>query len=152
MSRFARHAAAVLAATVVAVPAGATQLLSLQDFPVGPNEYVEAFSIDTFGVLPRAVCHIPYGWIVTAGVDGTPVGSLSGQAGHGANALNTAGLEQLKQLFLIDDLNRIETARPEHPATFAGRILIGTYAVDAEPVWRRLKAMAYALSPAPRCP
>jgi hypothetical protein len=152
MRRLASLSFVSVAVCVVAASGRAAELLSLQGFPLAANEYVLAFKIDIFGVVPRTVCHIPYGWTVTAGVDGSPVGTFAGVAGHGLNALNTTTVGQLKNLFLIENVDRIEMARPEHPATFDGHIQIGTYGSDAEEVWRPLSIAAYWMSSARRCP
>jgi len=78
--------AAFLVGALIALwvsPSNATQLLSIEGFDLAPNEYVSSFQIETFGFDFYAVCHIPPGWIITAGTDGTPDGTLSGTGGLG---------------------------------------------------------------------
>jgi hypothetical protein len=148
----ARLVAATLTACVFANTSSATQLLSIQDFPLAKDEYVAGFDIKTFGVYALAICHIPHGWILSAGVDGTPFGVLTGVAGHGANSFDSASLDGLKQLFLVEDMEVDNKGDPEHPPTFKGRIRIGTYGLDAPLAWRPLHPSSYVLTPADRCP
>ena len=57
---------ALLAArTPVAYPK--TYLASITGIKLGTHEFVDEFSIDTWGVTHRAICHFPPGWFIDAG-------------------------------------------------------------------------------------
>ena len=63
------------------------QLLSLVNLPVGSGQYMSSFHVDTWTVQLVAVCRIPIGWDVGGGTDGSPDGTLHGDAGVGAAVL-----------------------------------------------------------------
>ena len=59
-------ALALLAASTGAVDDPTTYLASIS-LPLKQDERIDSFSISTWGVTVRAVCHIPNGWTLRAG-------------------------------------------------------------------------------------
>jgi hypothetical protein len=144
--------AAITAGSTWSAEATAAQLLSIATVELGPKEYIAAFQIDTWGIYPLAVCHIPAGWSLTAGTDGSPIGALSGSAGVGLAFLSGKQIPQLRDLFLIVDPVPVENPPPTVPPTFDGKVYVGTYGSDSTPSLRALKPTNIELTPAQRCP
>ncbi len=125
-------------------------LASIVDLPLKPGEQMEGFSIDTWGVQFRAVCHIPGGWRIKAGSSATPNGILEGSGSQGAtwfSSRNPAELRHIVLLVLYDDVQRADVANGPD-ATFKGHAVISTD--DGE----RRAALNYRnvrLTPAKRC-
>jgi hypothetical protein len=136
------------------VVAPRTYLLSIAGIALGPHEYVDGFSVDTWGVDFLAVCHFPPGWTIRAGRQASPDGVLAGEASHGATFLDRAWLRELRGLALVRIFGRVQPIRTGSiPATFAGRATIGSYGVNGEPSRRAmLGARNIRLVPAARCP
>jgi hypothetical protein len=131
-----------------------TYLASVTGIALGPNEYVDAFAVNTWGVDFIAVCHIPPGWEVRAGRRASPDGVLAGRASHGVTFLGRAHLSQLGGLALIRLPGPVQRTRiGDVPATFSGHAEIGTYGTDDDR--HRQVRLSYAnvrLVPATRCP
>lgn len=153
----------IVAALCPAAPAyagqGRTYLASITGIALGPNQYVDRFTLDTWGVAFVAVCHFPFGWEIRAGRMASLDGVLAGQASHGVTFLNRARLGELHRLALIridGPVQRHEIRRGSvtMPATFAGRAEIGTYGTDEGRPRRqvRLTAANIRLVPAASCP
>jgi hypothetical protein len=151
----------LLFATVLAVasPAPAdhpkTFVASIEGISLGPNESIDEFQIDTWGVEFKAVCHIPGGWWIEAGSSATPEGSLKGRGSLGATWLNQEGLRELQNLVLLtlyvpvqrEDI-RDSTDAVIIPATFKGRTNV--YGRKGRVI--RLTYANVRLVPAQRCP
>lgn len=147
--------AGALLATAAAPPAEGprTYLASIAGIALGPNEFVDQFSIDTWGVEFVAICHLPPGWEIRAGREATPIGAIAGRASHGVTFLNRPRLRELEGLALIRIHGPLQP-RPvgTRPATFAGRAGIGRYGVDERRREVRLTHANVRLVPAARCP
>ena len=113
-------------ALATATPAAAahTYLASIEGVSLSPDESVPSFTVKTWGVEIKAICHIPDDWEITGGRYG-PLGRIAGQAGHGATALRTRDLHQLRGLALVE-LSGPVAARGHGsvPATFGGYVNI----------------------------
>jgi hypothetical protein len=132
-----------------------TFLASIEGIPLGPNESMDEFQVETWGVEFKAVCHIPGGWWIEAGGSATPEGSLKGRGSLGATWLNRKSLSELRNLVLLtlyapvqrEDI-RDRTGDAIIPATFKGRASV--YGPKG-----RVIPLTYAnvrLVPAQRCP
>jgi hypothetical protein len=147
-------AAAALAAAAPAPAAGPrTYLASIEGIAIAANEYVDGFTIDTWGVEIVAVCHLPPGWEIRAGKQASPDGVIAGEASHGVTFLDRPRLGALRRLVLVRLYPPIQRRRTgDQPATFAGHARIGRYGVierrrQVALTWRNLR-----LTPASRCP
>jgi hypothetical protein len=149
------------AATLVGQPAHAverTYLLSLKAMPVRANEYLDQFTLETWGVDFLAVCHIPAGWDITAGRYGDPGGHLKGVGNIGVAYLDPSHLSNLKAIALVrlDAVQRRAIRYPNHaggvPATFGGSGEIGRYGNAEHYRHVRLTYRNVRLAPATQCP
>ena len=138
---------------------GGTYLLSITGIQIDENEYVDRFTLATWGVHFLSVCHLPPGWSITAGKSAAPDGAIEGEASHGVTFLDRHRLSELHGLALVrlyEGVRRSDiraTADGHMPATFAGDAGIGTYGRDDGP--RRQVRLTYAnlrLTPAAACP
>lgn len=101
-----------------------TYLLSISGISLAPDESVRSFTVKTWGVEIEAICHIPGDWEITGGRFG-PLGRIAGQAGHGATALRTRDLRQLRGLALIELSGSISPyGHGSVPATFGGELSV----------------------------
>src|SRR4051812_37344816 len=119
MARATVTAIAAAPLLLFATPADARPyLLSIHGIALAPSESVQSFSLDTWGVAFRAVCHIPPDWEIT--VRGAGIGGrLAGEAGHGTVYLRRRNLGELNALALIDlDGPVLLKARGPVPPTF----------------------------------
>ncbi|WP_341914656.1 hypothetical protein [Ferrovibrio terrae] len=98
-----KRIALALLASASPCAAHSAELLSIVGLDVTGNEYVEAFDITTRGIQVLAVCHIPTGWIITAGRTAGYEGELAGGASVGAAGLNQRQLGELQGLFLFSE-------------------------------------------------
>ncbi len=136
-----------------------TYLASITGIKLGPNEFVDEFSIDTWGVRHRAVCHFPPGWFINAGSSANPTGEIKGQATMGVTYLDRKRLSELNGLALITLDGPIQQKDAGHdggpvfvPATFKGYVSIGHYGTDETKRKVRLTNRNIKLIPASRCP
>jgi hypothetical protein len=91
---------AALLAGQTSPPRSQTYLASIEGIRLKDGEGIASFELRTWGVVYRAVCHIPYDWEVTAGSMG-PGGKLAGTAGHGTSWVRASDKKQLQALVLI---------------------------------------------------
>lgn len=105
----------------------AMQLLSIEGINLSSKEYVSGFKIETWGLNIRAVCHLQPGWIISTGSYASPEGIFEGGSRVGAANLDNRRLQELKNLFLIDDPDLTIDPSATTPPTFKGKIVIGTY-------------------------
>jgi hypothetical protein len=126
----------LLAPLALAAPApaaaGETWLASIGGLELRAGEYVDGFRIETWGVDILAVCRIPPGWRVTAGRSAAPDGVFAGEATHGVTAIGAAHLSALGNIVLVRLHGAVQReAMPVEggtvPATFAGRVSIGSH-------------------------
>ena len=153
-----------LTALVGTAPAGradlaeTTYLASIGNIAIGPNQYVDGFHIDTWGVDILAVCQVPWGWRVTAGRNGSADGVLSGKGSLGVTWLNPSTLTKLTDLALIRISGPVQPrkvtdkAGNQQPATFEGYASVGVYGSDADEREIALDSRNVRLRPASRCP
>ena len=135
-------------------PPAPFQLLSIKLPELGPDEYIDAFSIDTQSVGVVSVCQIPFGWKVTAGIDDSVTGELSGQAGLGVTFINAQSRYsgEIKDIFLVDIPAYTSKWNRTLPPTFIVKLTIGRY---RSPDFNRtidLDAANIIRTPAARCP
>jgi hypothetical protein len=150
----------ILIATAIAPAAHAKrELLSIRGIVLPEKCYVAGFKIDTWGVKALSVCHLPGGWTITAGKSADPSGTLAGEASLGVTFLGQSALKQLSQLFLIEIEGGFqEKAKPipaggEFPATFTGKISVGTYGHGDGDIQEVLLAQTNLVrEPAEHCP
>lgn len=135
------RAALILIVLAISSPAWAarerTFIASVEGIRVGPKEYVDSFSIDTWGVEIVATFQIPPGWTVTAGSSADPTGTIAGQSSLGVTFLDRSRLKYLKGLVLLRmdgpvQRHAIRFVNGELPATFSGKAEIGTYGGAAD--------------------
>ena len=134
---------------VGAAPGGGprTYLVSIVDIPLSARGRLSSFTIDTWGVEVRAICHIPRGWRVQGGGNATPEGVIAGEGTHGATWLGREDAGELQGLALVRlSLPVQRRAKGPVPATFAGK------AVIAEERQAQLDYRNVRLAPATRCP
>jgi len=161
-ARFAALASAsalLLCATATsAEPAERTYVLSLQGIDLGPDEYVSAFALDSWGVRFRAVCHIPPGWYIKAGGTASFDGGLQGEGTHSVTFLGKSRLHELEGLALIALDGPVRPHRTEAAITFTPPTFDGTITVErvaetpTRPRKMPLKFANFRLVPAMRCP
>ena len=123
-SAFAALAIAPLLACSSAPSEPQRYLASITGLEPREGEGIDSFSIDTWGVTIKAVCHVPGDWEITAGRFGSS-GRLNGQAGHGASWIRAGRTEELRNLVLIELSGPVQP-KPigDVPATFAGSAMI----------------------------
>ena len=150
---------ALLAAKSAPVDHPKTYLASITGIRLGKNEYVDGFSIDTWGVIERAVCHFPPGWNIDAGSSADPSGQIKGEGSLGVTYLDRTRLSELNELVLITLVDPVQVKDIGHdggpvfiPATFKGHVSIGTYRFDDRTRKARLTARNIKLVRADRCP
>jgi len=129
-------------------------LLSIRRIQLMDTESIEAFSIKTWGVEFRSVCHIPGGWRIKAGSSATPDGELEGEGSQGATWFNKSSPKELQTFVLVTlyaPVQREDFGSPDNgiPATFKGTATIST---DKGDVKRALSYKNITLTPARRCP
>ncbi len=136
-----------------------TYLASITGIRLTKDEYVDGFSIATWGVTLRAVCHFPPGWDIDAGSSADPSGQIKGEGSLGVTYLDRTRLSELSGLVLITLVDAVQVKDIGHdggpvfiPATFKGHVSIGTYGVDGKTRKGRLTARNIKLVPADRCP
>jgi len=144
-----------LAAACASAPAaaaddrGRTYLLSIAHIPFRANERAVGFTIASWGVDYRALCHIPFGWQFRAGGDATPAGRLEGEGKQGVTFLGD--LAELRSIALVRLRERPRWKdRPIEggiiPATFVGTLDLSS----GRKV--RLGPGSVRLAPASACP
>ncbi len=150
---------AIVAIKTAPVDDSKTYLASITGIKLGANEYVDGFSIATWGVRDRAVCHFPPGWSINAGSSADPTGMIEGQGSLGVTYLNGNRLSELRGLMLITLEGPVQEKDIGHdggsffnPATFKGHVSIGTYGTDNKTRKVRLTYRNITLVPANRCP
>jgi hypothetical protein len=110
-----------------------TYLASLTGLGLRHGESIESFSVSTRGVTFKAVCHIPYGWRITAGNSASPDGVLQGEGSQGITWLNDKASGELTNfviLTLYGPVQRRDMPLDKQgslvPATFKGRAQVST--------------------------
>jgi hypothetical protein len=158
--RIVKHAM-VLAALVSAFPVFAahpqTYLVSVEGIQLGAKEYVDSFSIDTWGVEIVATCKIPPGWTINAGSSADPTGKIAGEASLGVTYLDRNRLKYLRQFVLLRTGEPVRKrafrrGNVNLPASFRGTVDIGTYGPSEKTRKQILDFRNLRLSPASRCP
>ena len=134
----------------------AAYLVSIGSIPLGPNQYVDRFHLDTRGVDFLALCQIPWGWRLTVGRSSAPDGVLDGAGSLGVTYMNQSTPTKLTDLVLV----RISTHPPptsgndrsQPPAAFTGYASVGLYGSDAADAKVALDRRNIRLRRASRCP
>lgn len=114
----------MVVASAATAASARTYLASIEGVSLRPDESISSFTLKTWGIRIKAICHIPADWEITAGRFG-PLGRIAGQAGHGASELRSRDLGQLRRLALIEMSGPL--SRKGHgsvPATFGGAVNI----------------------------
>jgi len=133
-----------------------TYLLSIGNIPLKNTESIEGFSIATWGVEFKAVCHIPGGWRIKAGSSATPNGELAGEGSQGATWFSRSSPQELRSLVLVTLYAPVQRADIRSggegsliPATFKGHATVSTDDGDRR---RPITYRNVTLTPARRCP
>ena len=140
------------------LPAPAAQLLSITNLDLAENEFVASLQIKTWDVKILSVCHLPPGWIVSAGQNSSSDGQLSGSGDMVSAFLDKAHLGELDGLVLVKakekpSLKTQRTATSEIPATFDGTYSVGKYGdEDVKLTEHKLTSDQYRFEPGNRCP
>ena len=126
-------------------------LLTVDGLSIPAGGALAAFRIDTWGVIPLAVCHVPPLWEIKEEKFMDSAGFLSGRSDPHRT------LTKLDQMFLVDvysyqPLPRGNPKGEYHPASFAGWFEV----FDGNGDIRRKRLVFHAsnfhLTPAPGCP
>jgi hypothetical protein len=150
----------VLLSLVAAAPVGAEEphlfLVSVEGITLGRDEQITGFAFETWGVTPKAVCHIPDSWTIQAGRRTNPGGVLAGHGSNGISWFSEGSPSELRDLVLIEfygpmQVDDIRTADGSgvHPATFKGHADIST---DGDDRQEPLTTRNIRLTPAEACP
>lgn len=137
------------------VGVGQTQraLLTLDGLSIPAGGALAAFRIDTWGVIPLAVCKVPPIWEIEEEKFMDPGGFLSGRSDPYHRTLT-----KLDRMFLVDVYNYQPLPKGDpkegeyHPASFAGWYEVFDGNGDIVRKHRVLHAGNFHLTPAPRCP
>ena len=108
-----------------------TYLASIRNIPLAQDGSIEKFSISTWGVEFLAVCHIPYGWRITAGNSASPDGELDGEGSEGITWFDKSSPKELADFVLLELYGPVQRAdvplaNGYIPATFSGQATINT--------------------------
>lgn len=148
----------LLLMTIGAAPADRPRsyLLSIERIPLKQKapESIMGFSIQTWGVQFKSVCHIPAGWRIKAGNSASPEGEIEGIGSQGATWFQRGSPKELKALALVTlyaPVQRYDIGTSDNgiPSTFKGTATIST---DEGDVQRELNYKNITLVPASRCP
>lgn len=145
-------AIAILLTVQTALGQAQRALLSVDNLRIPPGGALASFHIDTWGVEPLAVCHVPPLWELKEEKFMDPEGLLSGRSDIYHRTLN-----KLDKLFLVDvysyqPLPRGNPKGEYHPASFAGWYTVFDGNGDIVKKRRAFHAPNFHLTPAPRCP
>ena len=127
-------------------------LLTVDGVSIPSGGALATFRIDTWGVIPLAVCRVPPLWEIKEEKFMDSAGLLSGRSDP-----NHRTLTKLDQMFLVDvysyqPLPRGNPKGEYHPASFAGWFEVFDGNGDILKRRRVLHAGNFHLTPAPRCP
>jgi len=119
---------------------------------IPPGGALAAFHIDTWGVIPLAVCEVPPLWEIKEEMFLDSAALLSGQSDQYHRTLT-----KLNQLFLVDvysyqPLPKGDPKGNYHPASFAGWFEVFDGSGNVIRKHRMLHPGNFHLTPAPRCP
>lgn len=127
-------------------------LLTVDGMSIPAGGALAAFRIDTWGVVPLAVCKVPPIWEIKAEKFMDPAGFLSGRSDPYHRTLT-----KLDQMFLVDvyEYQPLPKGDPNgnyHPATFAGWFEVFDGSGDLVKKRRAFHPGNFHLTPAVRCP
>jgi hypothetical protein len=143
------------AAASVPVDNPKTYLASIEGVQLKSGESIDKIEINSWGVVFKAVCHIPEDWEVTAGSFG-PGGKLMGEAGHGASQVRSKDEYVLRDIVLVELVGPVQKRDIRDntgivPATFSGFAQVQSGWSDGS----RRAPITYSnvrLTPANNCP
>ena len=129
-------------------------LVSILNIPLMADDRITGFSIKTWGVTFKTVCHIPPGWTISAGGSATPEGQLAGDASLGVTWLESGSSPEFKKMVLVDLYSPVQRRDVRvqggtRPATFKGYAHLWNNDVERKV---RLTWSNVELTPASRCP
>jgi len=127
-------------------------LLTVDGLSIPAGGAIAAFRIDTWGVIPLAVCHVPPLWEIREEKFMDSAGFLSGRSDFYHRTLT-----KLDQMFLVDiysyqPLPRGNPKGEYHPASFAGWFEVFDGNGDVQRKRLMFHASNFHLTLAPRCP
>jgi len=127
-------------------------LLTVDGLNIPTGGALAAFRIDTWGVIPLAVCHVPPLWEIKEEKFMDSAGFLSGRSDPYHRTLT-----KLDQMFLVDvysyqPLPRGNLKGEYHPASFAGWFEVFDGNGNLLRKRQVFRADNFHLTPAPRCP
>jgi hypothetical protein len=155
MKRFLSPAIFLLT-LLVAVESGFGQaqraLLTIDGLSIPEGGALAAFRIDTWGVIPLAVCKVPPQWELKEEMYMDPEGFLSGRSDPYHRTLT-----KLDQMYLVDvysyqPLPKGDPKGDYHPASFAGWYEVFDGNGDVVKKRRAFRAANFHLTAAARCP
>jgi hypothetical protein len=130
-------------AQVQVQPAAPTAfLLSIQGIALGPDDYVDAFSLRLSGAKVAKVCKTPTGWSVNRSG-----GGLEGQASVGAAFLDRDHIGDLRGLALVE-----VPGGDASTVGVSGTAQVGVYGDMGQARQIKLSPARVALVPAQACP
>jgi hypothetical protein len=126
-------------------------LLTVDGLSIPTGGALAAFQIDTWGVVPLAVCKVPALWEIKEEKFMDSAGVLSGRSDPHRT------LTKLDQMFLVDvysyqPLPKGDPKGDYHPASFAGWFEVFDGQGNVLRKRRLFHAGNFHLTPAPRCP
>jgi hypothetical protein len=127
-------------------------LLTVDGLSIPAGGALAAFHIDTWGVIPLAVCKVPPLWEIKAEKFMDPAGLLSGRTDPYHRTL-----AKLDQMYLVDvysyqPLPKGDPKDEYHPASFAGWFEVFDGNGDVLKQRRKFRAGNFHLTPSARCP
>jgi hypothetical protein len=127
-------------------------LLTVDGLSIPAGGALAAFRIDTWGVIPLAVCKVPPLWEIKEERSMDSAGVLSGRSDQIHRTLT-----KLDQMFLVDvysyqPLPKGDPKTEYHPASFAGWFEVFDGNGDVLRKRRVFHAGNFHLTAAPRCP
>ena len=127
-------------------------LLTVDGLRIPAGGALAAFRIDTWGVIPLAVCKVPPQWGIKEEKFMDSAGFLSGRSDP-----NHRTLTKMDQMFLVDvggyqPLRKGDPKGEYHPASFAGWFEVFDGNGDVLRKRRVFHAGNFHLTAAPRCP
>jgi hypothetical protein len=153
-------ALALLLSLLAAAPVRAEEshlfLVSVEGITLGRDEQITGFAFETWGVTPKAVCHIPDSWTIQAGRRTNPGGVLAGHGSNGVSWFTVGSPRELRDLVLIEfygPMRADDIPFPDGsgvlPASFKGHADIST---DDGERQEPLTGRNIRLRPAAACP
>jgi hypothetical protein len=155
MQRLATIAAAVILVVIGAHPSpGQVQraLLTIDGLNIPAGGALAAFHVDTWGVVPLAVCGVPPQWEMKQEKFMDPEGFLSGRSDPYHRTLSKLDKLYLVDVYMYQPLPKGDPKGEYHPASFAGWYTVFDGTGEIKKRRWAFKPTNFHLIPAFRCP